>query len=275
MPDTAPVDDGSGSPGDGAGLDTSVANVARVYDYLLGGKDNYEADREAAVRAMAVFPGIAATVRANRAFLGRAVRYLAGEAGIRQFLDIGPGLPTSGSTHEIAQSIAPECRIVYVDNDPVVIAHARALLTSSPEGETAYLRADLRETGKILAAAGQTLDFTQPVAIMLVAVLHFIPGAEAYEIAAKLAAATAAGSFLTISHVAKDIEAETMGEVIGQANQLVDQQTTPRTRDEVTRFFEGLDLVGPGVVALDEWRPDSELTAATRAAGWCGVAGRR
>src|SRR6266496_4117080 len=169
------TDLGSSPPGDGddapAGIDTSVASPARIYDYWLGGKDNFPADREAAEQVIEVFPGIIPGVRANRAFLGRAVRYLAGEAGVRQFLDIGTGLPTANNTHEVAQEVAPESRIVYVDNDPLVLVHARALLTSHPEGETAYIDADVRDPGKILQAAAETLDFSQPVALMLLGIL--------------------------------------------------------------------------------------------------------
>ena len=275
MPDTEPLADKSGSPGGGLGFDTSIANAARVYDYLLGGKDNFAADREAGDRILAALPGIAQMARGNRAFLGRAVRYLAGEAGVRQFLDIGTGIPTGGNTHEVAQSVAPGCRVVYVDHDPVVLAHARALLTSGPEGETAYIDADLRETGKVLAAAGQTLDFAQPVAIVLVAVLHFIPGDEAYERVSELVTATAAGSFLTISHAAKDIEADAMGEAAAESNKRMAQQATLRSGEEVTRFFDGLDLVEPGVVPLNEWRPDSELTRRITSIGWGGVGRKR
>src|SRR5580692_6194028 len=161
-----------------ASFDTGVAHPARVYNYWLGGKDNYEADRQAAEQAVAANPNILPGVRANRAFLRRAVEYLAGEAGIRQFLDIGTGLPTAENTHEVAQAIAPDTRIVYVDNDPIVLAHARALLTSTPDGVTAYLDADLRDPEMILAQAAETLDLTQPVAIMLVAVLHHIPDSD-------------------------------------------------------------------------------------------------
>ena len=266
MPDTGPT---TGQPPE---FDTSVASVARVYDYLLGGKDNFAADREAAEAAIAASPGIAAAARANRAFLGRAVRYLAGEAGIRQFLDIGTGIPTAGNTHEVAQSVAPECRVVYVDNDPMVLAHARALLTSSPEGACAYIDADMHDTSNILAQAAGTLDFSRPVAITLVAVLHFAAGDDAYQITADLAAAAAPGSYLAISHIAKDMHPETMGTAIRQANALIAQQTTPRTREEVTRLFDGLDLVEPGVVALNQWRPDSELTAWSHSVGWAGIA---
>src|ERR1700741_1465906 len=247
-------------PGDRPEFDTGVANIARVYDYLLGGTDNFAADRQAAEAAIITFPGVVRAVRANRAFLGRAVRYLAGQAGIRQFLDIGTGIPTAGNTHEVAQSIAPDCRIVYVDNDPVVLSHARALLASSPQGATAYLDAALRDTGTILTEAAKTLDFSKPVAIMLLAVLHFIPDdGEAQQIVSRLMSATVPGSFLVISHAASDIKTETMGEVIGQANQMVAQKTTLRSQDQVSRLFGALEGVEPGVVALHTWRPDSDV----------------
>ena len=163
-----------------ASFDTSVAHIARVYDYWLGGKDNFAADRAAAEQAIAAWPDIVLSVRANRAFLARAVRYLAGDAGIRQFLDIGTGIPAASNTHEVAQSVAPESRVVYVDNDPVVLTHARALLRSTSLGSLAYLDADLRYPDMILAEAAKTLDFKQPVAVMLLAVLQFVPDDEAY-----------------------------------------------------------------------------------------------
>src|SRR5215469_115957 len=190
------------------GFDARVAHPARVYDYWLGGKDNFEADRIAGEATIAAYPAIRASARANRAFLARSVRYLA-EAGVRQFLDLGTGLPTANNTHEVAQSVVPDSRIVYVDNDPLVLSHARALLTSSPEGVTAYLDADLRDTDRILKLATDTLDFTQPVAIMLLAILHYIPDLdEAQRIMARLVSAMPSGSYLTISHAASDISPE-------------------------------------------------------------------
>ena len=176
--DEAPAPDGGTGSAGAPEFDTSVAHHARMYDYLLGGKDNYAADRAATEAALEVYPDWAFTARANRAFLGRAVRYLAGEAGIRQFLDIGTGIPTAGNTHEVAQAIAPEARVVYVDYDPVVLAHARALLTSETEGATEYIDSDLRDTGKILAGAGQLLDFTKPVAVTLLSILHAMVDAD-------------------------------------------------------------------------------------------------
>ena len=214
-------------------FDTSVARQARIYDYLLGGKDNFAADREAAVQAIAVFPGLAAWARNNRAFLARAVRYLVSEAGVRQFLDIGTGLPTAENTHQVAQRIAPGSRVVYVDNDPVVLVHAQALLTSSPEGATAYIKADLRDPETILTAAAATLDFTRPVALMLLAILHVIPSADdPWEIVARIMAALPSGSYLAISHPASDVHSAQIAEMTRRFNQrlgnVVSAGRTPR-----------------------------------------------
>jgi S-adenosyl methyltransferase len=237
-------------------FDTGVAHPARVYDYWLGGKDNFAADREAAERVLAVTPGLRFRVRANRAFLARAVRYLVAEAGIRQFLDIGTGIPTANNTHEVAQATAPECRIVYVDNDPIVLAHARALLTSNPQGATAYLEADLRNTQAILDAAAATLDFSRPVALMLLGILHLVSDAEdPYAIVARLLAALPSGSYLAISHPASDINAG-QAEAQRRYNERVSTPQTLRTHAEVSRFFEGLSLVPPGVVYVHTWRPE-------------------
>ncbi len=255
-------------------FDTSVAHIARVYDYWLGGKDNYAADRKAGDAALEAYPYIAAGVRANRAFLARVVRYLAGEAGIRQFLDIGTGIPTANNTHEVAQAIAPDCRIVYVDNDPIVLAHARALLTACPEGATAYLDADFRAVDEILAGAGQTLDFSQPVGIMLIAILHLIDDdADPYRKVAKLIDAVPPGSYLAISHLSSDIEASAArSEAHDRLRQLMHEKQTLRSRDEVASFFTGLEMVEPGLVRIPEWRPDYEAEAKSRSALWGGVA---
>src|SRR5580658_670942 len=191
--------DAAGSARAALELDTTVSHSARIWNYWLGGKDNYAVDREAGDKVAAMLPSIVAQARADRAFLGRAVRYLAGEAGIRQFLDIGTGLPTADNTHEVAQRVAPDARIVYVDNDPLVLSHARALLTSSREGVCNYIDADLREPDKILAEAAKTLDFTQPVALLLLGVLHHIPDTgQAQEIVRRLVAGLPPGSFLAI-----------------------------------------------------------------------------
>jgi hypothetical protein len=237
-------------------LDVSVAHPARVYDYWLGGKDNFAADREAAEQVIAANPQVLPGVRANRAFLGRAVRYLAGEQGIRQFLDIGTGLPTVDNTHEVAQQVAPECRVVYVDNDPIVLAHARALLTSTPEGETAYVDADLRDTGKVLEGAAATLDLGQPVAVMLLMILQYIPDRDdPWAIVRQLLDAVPAGSYLVVSDTAADIDADVVAESARRYNQRLGAvRQTRRTKDEFTRFLAGLELVEPGVVPLPEWR---------------------
>ncbi len=243
-------------PGGAAKLDVSVAHPARVYDYWLGGKDNFAADREAAEQVIAANPNVLPGVRANRAFLGRAVRYLAGEAGVRQFLDIGTGLPTVDNTHEVAQQVAPQCRIVYVDNDPIVLSHARALLTSAPEGATAYVDADLRDTGTVLEGAAGTLDFSQPVAVMLLMILQYVPDQDdPWGIVARLLDAVPPGSYLVVSDTAADIEADAVAESARRYNQrLGSVRQTRRTQAEFARFFEGLDLVDPGVVPLPEWR---------------------
>jgi S-adenosyl methyltransferase len=247
--------------------------MARVYDYWLGGKDNFAADREAAEQAIAANPGILRDVRANRAFLARAVRYLAAERGIRQFLDIGTGIPTANNTHEVAQSVAPECRVVYVDNDPVVLAHARALLASDARGATAYIYADLRDTRKILHAAARTLDFSRPVAVTLLAILHLIRDEDdPHQIVATLMAAVPPGSYLVISHPASDIRPAAVAEMSRRMNaRLGPTRGTLRDQAAVTRFFDGLALVEPGVLQPQWWRPP-EATSEAEVAVWCGVA---
>jgi hypothetical protein len=253
----------------------SVAHVARVYDYFLGGKDNFAVDREAAEQAMRINPDIVSTARANRAFLIRATSYLVAQAGIRQFLDIGTGMPTNSNIHEVAQSIAPESRIVYVDHDPIVLTHARALLSSVPEGATDYIEADLREPGKILAEAAQTLDFSRPVAIMLIAILHLILDRDdPYDLVSQLVNAVVPGSYVVISHVASDIDTGAMISMANRLNELMAQQAVPRTHREVAAFFAGLDLLEPGLVRVPEWRPASVTDSAVRAQMW-GAVGRK
>jgi hypothetical protein len=271
----------TGTLGDGdtaakSPFDTSVAHQARMYDYVLGGKDNYAADRAAVEAGLKVWPDMAFAMRANRAFLGRAVRYLAADAGMRQFLDIGTGIPTSGNTHEIVQAIAPQSRVVYVDYDPVVLAHARALLVSRDEGATAYIDADLRDTDRILAEAAGLLDFSQPVAITLLAILHAIPDADdPHAIVAKLVDAVPAGSYLAVSHSGSDLfvpdTKDTFSTVI---NQTMQQQYTARSREQIDRFFAGLDLVAPGLVPVEEWRPDPAMANAGTSAVY-GAVGRK
>jgi hypothetical protein len=253
-------------------IDTSVAHIARVYDYWLGGKDNFAADREAGDEAIEAYPGLVSSVRANRAFLARTVRYLAGEAGIRQFLDVGTGIPSASNTHEVAQALAPETRVVYADNDPMVLAHARALLRSAPEGATAYLDADVRDPAEILHAATGLLDLNRPVAVMLVAILHFVSDDEhPQEIVSRLMADLPPGSSLTISHVPSDMHASAMKNMGDRLNRLLAQRSTYRSKEQVTRFFDGLDLVPPGVVPIQEWRPATAAEASATAAMWGGV----
>jgi hypothetical protein len=248
-------DDAQAGSAEPSSFDTSVAHPARVYDYLLGGKDNYEADREAAEGIIAISPNVLPSVRANRLFLRRAVQYLTAEAGIRQFLDIGTGLPTAENTHQVAQGIAPESRVVYVDNDPIVLAHARALLTSAPEGATAYIDADLRNSDAILREAAGTLDFSQPIAVMLLCIMQYVPdSAGPHQIVSRLMDAVSPGSYLTMSDTTRDIQSEQMMAGAAQYNaRLGPNVFTPRTRTEFAAFFDGLDMVEPGLVPLPQW----------------------
>jgi hypothetical protein len=259
--------------GESAPFDTSVAHVARVYNYWLGGKDYFAADRAAGEQAIKAFPDIVLSARANRAFLARAVRFLAGEAGIRQFLDIGTGIPSANNTHEVAQSVAPDSRIVYVDNDPIVLTHARALLTSDPAGGTDYIDADLREPEQILARAAQLLDYDRPVAVMLMAILqHLHEEDDPYQVVATLMGAMPPGSYLALSHPAKDIDAEAMAKMAESLNKMMAEKVTFRDRPAVARFFDGLELIPPGMVQASKWRPATDAEAASPAALWAGVA---
>jgi hypothetical protein len=238
------------------GFSTSVAHPARIWDYWLGGKDNYAVDRAAGDHVLQVAPVVRDVAKADRAFLASAVRHLAAERGIRQFLDIGTGLPTADNTHEVAQRAAPESRVVYVDNDPIVLAHARALLTSAPQGATAYIDADARDTGKILAQAAATLDFSQPVAVMLLGVLLFVPDAnDPWAVTAELMEAVPPGSYLAVSHGASDIHASEVAAAGSRYNEHSAVALRLRTRAEFTRFFDGLELAGPGVVPVNHWHP--------------------
>jgi hypothetical protein len=241
-------------------LNTNVAHPARVYDYWLGGKDNFAADREAAEQVIAANPTVLPGVRANRAFLGRAVRYLTAEAGIRQFLDLGTGLPTAQNTHQVAQDVAPDARVVYVDNDPMVLAHARALLTGPSEGATAYVSADIRDTEKVLAGAAEILDFSKPVAVMALMVLQYIPDEDdPWGIVRHLLGALPAGSYLTVSDTVRDIDTARVTQGTARLNERMPTQLNLRTRPEWERFFDNLELVEPGIVPLPEWRgPGSE-----------------
>jgi hypothetical protein len=235
-------------------FDPGFAHPARVYNVWLGGKDHFPADRKAAEEVAAHRPQVVAGARANRAFLARVVRYLAGQRGVRQFLDIGPGLPAPGNTHEVAQAFDPHSKIVYVDNDPLVLSHARALLTSSREGTCEYIDADLHDPETILKDAARTLDFTQPAAVMLVAVLHFIPDDPA-EFVDVLAGALAPGSFVAISHLTSDFAPDAVASGVAAYNALVPAGITARTHAQVTALFGGLPLVAPGIVPVAEWRP--------------------
>ena len=241
-------------------IDTSKAHPARMYDYLLGGKDHFEADRAAIAGLMKTVPTARTGARENRAFLGRAVKYLVAEAGIRQFLDIGAGLPTANNVHEVAQAIATESRVVYVDNDPIVMAHARALLTSHSSGRTVYVQADLHDPEAILRhpLVAETLDFGHPVALMLVAVLHFFPDAEnPAGIVASLLKALPPGSYLVASHGTADYNDPEAAANGVQAVQRAGVAFQTRTADEFADLtLAGLELVPPGVVPVSEWRPD-------------------
>jgi hypothetical protein len=241
-------------------IDTAKPHAARIYDYYLGGKDNFAADRRTAERAMAFWPTVRTAARENRAFLGRAVRFLVAEAGIRQFLDIGAGLPSANNVHEVAQGLVPSCRVLYVDNDPIVLAHARALLTSSPEGKTAYLYADLREPEKILAdPVTAALDFSQPIALILAAVLHFVPDEwEPRRIVDTLLAALPRGSYLAASHITPEHDPVGVGglERTFRASGLPAQV---RVAEEFAGLaFRGLETVDPGLVLVSEWRPEGD-----------------
>jgi hypothetical protein len=240
-------------------LNTGIAHPARVYDYWLGGKDNFAADRKVGDSVMAAIPSAPLLARENRAFLGRAVRYLAAEAGIRQFLDIGTGIPTAGNTHEVAQAAAPDARVVYVDNDPIVLAHARALMTSDPAGATAFILGDFRDPGKILAdpALGDTLDLGKPVALILAALLHFFTDDENPQaIVSSLLDALPSGSYLAITNLTADFMDPAQAAQATQAGQQGGITYVPRTQAEVAAFLTGLDLIDPGVVPMQAWRPD-------------------
>jgi O-methyltransferase involved in polyketide biosynthesis len=237
-----------------ADFDASVPNPARMWNYWVGGKDNFAADRQAAEKVLEVMPSLPLIARLARRFLIDAVHRLAAGYGVRQFLDIGTGLPTADNTHDVAQRVAPRSRIVYVDNDPVVLTHARALLTSSPAGETDYIPADLRDTAAILSGAARTLDFSKPVAVLLIAVLHFIPDSDdPYGIVARLMDAVPSGSYLVIAHAARDIQAGAITEMMRRYNELSPVPVTPRTGEQVARFFGGLDVIEPGVVPIRQW----------------------
>jgi len=239
------------------GIDTTVPHSARIWNYWLGGKDNFAVDRAAGDAWAATFPGVRDIARASRSFLTRSIHYLAAEAGIRQFLDIGTGLPTADNTHQVAQRVAPEARIVYVDNDPLVLAHARALLTSTPEGATAYIHADLRDPDKILAEAAETLDFTQPIALILSGVLgHVVDIGQARSIVRGLMAALPSGSYLSLNDGTSVVGGDQVEQATQDYNESGALPYVQRTPEEIASFFDGLELVPPGVVSCPRWRPD-------------------
>ncbi len=252
----------------GTAIDTTVPHSARIWNYWLGGKDNYAVDREAGDQYKEIFPGIAVVAQTSRAFLTRAVRYLAGEAGIRQFLDVGTGLPTADNTHQVAQRVAPESRIVYVDNDPLVLAHARALLTSAPEGSTEYLDADIRDPAAILDAAAGLLDFTQPIALMLMGIMGHFTDEEAYPIVSRLQAGLPSGSYFALYDGADTNEA--FNEAQRGYNESGAVPYHLRSPEQFARYFEGLELVAPGVVPVPHWRPDPD-SAPVEIYSYCGV----
>ncbi len=272
------------SQGQGTGTDpelpqdinTDVAHPARVYDYWLGGKDNFPADRALAEMMIQAIPNMRGLAAANRSFLRRAVRYLAVEAGVRQFLDIGTGIPTSPNVHEVAQEVAPGTRVVYVDNDPIVLAHARALLTSQDAGETAFIMADLREPKSILdhPTLAETLDLTQPVAVMLVAVLMYFRDTDdpnPFEMVATLMEPMPSGSYLAVTHPTPDFNPEETARAVAAA-EAAGITLVPRGQAEIARFFSGLDVVDPGVTPVLSWRPDEPPDDPRSAYYWAGIA---
>ena len=270
---------GQGTGRAGLEIDTTRPHSARMYDYLLGGKNNFAADRETAEKALRSWGTVRTAARENRAFLGRAVRFLVAEAGIRQFLDIGTGLPSANNVHEVAQGLVPSCRVVYVDNDPIVLAHARALLTSSPEGKTAYIHADLREPEKILAdpVTTATLDFSQPVALMLVAVLHFVPDeAQPRRIVDTLLDALPSGSYLVATHVTPEHDPEGVGG-LERTYQAAGLPAQARVADDFAELaFRGLDMVDPGLVLVSEWRPAAgSVRPPASEVNWYGAIARK
>jgi hypothetical protein len=260
--------------GTSARIDTSKPHSARFWNYFIGGKDNYPVDREIGDQIKEIFPGLVDVAVTSRDFLGRAVRYLAGEQGIRQFLDVGTGLPTAENTHEVAQRVAPDARVVYVDNDPIVLAHANALLTSTPEGKTAYLDADLHDPEAVLEAAAGTLDLSRPVGLMILNTLgHIADPAEARGLVNRLLAGLAPGSHLVIS----DGTATSEG-MIAAAEAYKGSGAVPyhvRSVAEIAAFFDGLDLVEPGVVRVTEWRPGDGRAAGSAVDAYGGVGRKR
>ena len=267
---------GGGDPELPPDINTNVAHPARVYDYWLGGKDNFPADRALAELMIQAIPNMRAMAAANRAFLSRAVRYLAADAGIGQFLDIGTGIPTSPNVHEVAQQAAPGTRVVYVDNDPIVLAHARALLTSQDAGETAFIMADLRQPKTILdhPTLAATLDLSRPVGVMLVAVLMYFRDTDSpnpFEMVATVMERMPSGSYLAVTHPTPDFNAEETARAVAAA-EAAGVTLVPRSQAEVGEFFTGLEVVDPGVTPVLTWRPDEPPADPRVAYYWAGVA---
>ncbi|GGV57896.1 hypothetical protein GCM10010277_60260 [Streptomyces longisporoflavus] len=257
-------------------INTTQPHTARIWNYWLGGKDNYAVDQAAGDQIRALHPGIGDYALADRQFLGRAVSHLVTECGIRQFLDIGTGLPTADNTHEVAQRIAPESRVVYVDNDPLVLTHARALLTSTPEGRTDYLDEDLRNVDAILEHAAKTLDFDRPIGLILLGVVIFIgDDSEAYGIVRRLLDALPAGSHLVLSHTITSPEMPDVDEAVAFWNENGTPKLTQRTPEQVTGFFEGLELLDPGVVSCNRWRTEEDAAGVEDVAMFGGVGVKR
>ena len=253
MAGTAPTPNGSQSQ-----IDTTRAHTARIWNYWLGGKDNYPIDREVGDQIRQLHPDIGTYARADRLFLGRAVRYLASEAGISQFIDVGTGLPTADNTHQVAQRVTPESRIVYVDNDPLVLVHARALLTSTPQGATDYIDADMHDPDRILEEAARTLDFTQPIALTMLGVVIFISDdGEAYSIVRHFLDALPSGSYLVLSHTITSPAMPDVDAAVAFWNEHGTPKLTQRTPEQILRFFDGLELLEPGVVSCSRWRPET------------------
>jgi hypothetical protein len=253
-----------------------VAHAARVYDYLLGGRANFKVDREAAELVYAAWPGgidaVRADVQQSRAALGRVVRYFVRDAGVRQFLDIGTGIPKENNVHEVAQAEAPDARIVYVDWDPIVLAHAHQLLRGTRHGSISYIYGDLHDPQPILAEAAKTLDFSRPTAVMLFGILHFFSDADdPHALIGQLMTPLAAGSGLAMSHLASDLHSEEMSETFNRLSSRMAETVTLRNHDEVAGLFGGLELVEPGVVQATQWRPDPQ-TPAVPSQTWVGAA---
>ncbi|MEU1278765.1 SAM-dependent methyltransferase [Streptomyces sp. NPDC005805] len=259
-----------------ARIDTTRPHTARIWNYWTGGKDNYPVDQAVGDQIRELHPGIGEYALADRRFLGRAVRHLAADVGIRQFLDIGTGLPSADNTHEVAQRVSPDARIVYVDNDPLVLVHARALLTGTPEGRTDYLDADLRDTDTILERAADTLDFSEPVALMLLGVVIFVEDdAESYAVVRRLMEALPAGSHLVLSHTITSPAMPDVDEAVAFWNENGTPRLTQRTPAQVARYFDGLELLEPGVVSCNRWRPDEQDLRAPAEVAMYGGVGRK